>query len=195
MTTASTVLSLLLVSITLVNIFLYNSLTITAIPQTPGIVFQAGSCAGQPDIGNNLVTVNLGASATDISVIVHPTYQETYYKDIFRIVNNNDDAINIYLVFDSVSNTLPTGNVVKLLVYEDMTKVKELDITNLSTGAFIGIGTMRAGGVWQVDLYIKIPEGTYITGTQYRVIARLVYTSLSGTLSVPLSDRHVIKYN
>ncbi|MEM2697985.1 MAG: hypothetical protein QXF17_01550, partial [Ignisphaera sp.] len=107
-----------------------------------------------------------------------PTYQENYYKNVTVITNSDDNAMNVYLIFDSVSSNLPT---VKLFVYEGTTKVTVLDIASQSIGTPIRVGQIASGKTWQIDLYVKIPEGTSITGAQYQVTARLVYTPSSET--------------
>ncbi|MEM4615261.1 MAG: hypothetical protein QXN25_06685, partial [Desulfurococcaceae archaeon] len=124
-------LALLAMTATLASVFAYYPLTITVSPTEPGVVFERGSNAGQPDIGEgNTITVSVGANKTSASVTIHPTYRENYYKDVLQIVNNDDNAMNVYIVFTFVSNTLPAGSTVKLFVYEGATRVRELDVTN-----------------------------------------------------------------
>ena len=124
-------LALLAMTATLASVFAYYPLTLQVVPTAPGVVFEPGSNADQPDIGEGkTITVTIGANKTSASITIHPTYQENYYKDVLQIVNNDDNAMNVYIVFTSVSNTLPAGSTVKLFVYEEDTKVKELDVTN-----------------------------------------------------------------
>ncbi|MEM1678433.1 MAG: hypothetical protein QXU96_08755 [Ignisphaera sp.] len=168
---------LLVTSIAFASVFAYYPLTITVSPQEPGVRFGAGSNAGQPDIGTgNTISTTIGQSGTSVSITIHPTYQENYYKNVTVITNSDDNAMNVYLIFDSVSSNLPT---VKLFVYEGTTKVTVLDIASQSIGTPIRVGQIASGKTWQIDLYVKIPEGTSITGAQYQVTARLVYTPSS----------------
>ncbi|MEM1731225.1 MAG: hypothetical protein QXY26_08890 [Ignisphaera sp.] len=168
---------LLVTSIAFASVFAYYPLTITVSPQAPGVRFGAGSNAGQPDIGTgNTISTTIGQSGTSVSITIHPTYQENYYKNVTVITNSDDNAMNVYLIFDSVSSNLST---VKLFVYEGTTKVTVLDIASQSIGTPIRVGQIASGKTWQIDLYVKIPEGTSITGAQYQVTARLVYTPSS----------------
>lgn len=175
------VIAVLATMIVLASVFVYYPFNITAQPQSPGVIFEGGSNAGQPDIGNNQITVTLGDNKASASVTIHPTYQYNYYKDVVRVTNNDNDAMNVYLIFSSVSNTLPTGSVVKMFVYDGATRVRELDITNPSTGTAISIGQLASSRTWQIDFYVEIPEGESITGKQYSATARLVYTPSSET--------------
>ncbi|MEM2528219.1 MAG: hypothetical protein QXG40_02350 [Ignisphaera sp.] len=170
---------LLVTSIAFASVFAYYPLTITVSPQAPGVRFGAGSNAGEPDIGTgNTISTTIGQNGTSVSITIHPTYQENYYKNVTVITNSDNNAMNVYLIFDSVSSNLPT---VKLFVYEGTTKVTVLDIASQSIGTPIRVGQIASGKTWQIDLYVKIPEGTSITGAQYQVTARLVYTPSSET--------------
>lgn len=174
------VLAVLVTMIALASVFVYYPLTITVQLQAPGVIFETGSNAGKPDIGTgNSITVTLGDNQTSASVTIHPTYQYNYYKDVLRITNNDDNQMSVYLIFTSVSNTLPQGSVVKILVYKEGNKVKEEDITDPRQNNPISIGTLAAGSTWQIDFYVEIPEGTRITGASYTATARLVYTPSS----------------
>ncbi|MEM3926921.1 MAG: hypothetical protein QXU13_05010 [Desulfurococcaceae archaeon] len=175
-------LLILATTIATASVFVYYPLDITAQPVAPGVVFEQGSNAGQPDIGaEKIIGVTIGANKTSASIEIHPTYQENYYKDVLRIVNNDDNAMNVYIVFTSVSNNLPAGSTVKLFVYDGATRVRELDVTNPGINQPISIGLLGATKVWQIDIYVKIPEGTVIAGTSYTANAKLVYTPSTGT--------------
>ena len=175
-------LVLMVSAVALAAVFAYYPLTLQVAPTSPGVVFEPGSNAGQPDIGaGNTIAVTIGANKTSASITIHPTYQENYYKDVLRINNTDGNAMNVYIVFTSVSNTLPTGSIVMLFVYEDTTKVRELDVTNPAVNQPISIGQLGAGRVWQLDIYVYIPEGTYITGASYTANAKLVYTPSTET--------------
>ncbi|MEL9999736.1 MAG: hypothetical protein QXY82_00230 [Desulfurococcaceae archaeon] len=173
-------LALLAMTATLASVFAYYPLTLQVVPTAPGVVFEKGSNAGKPDIGTgNTITVTIGANNASASVEIHPTYQENYYKDVLRIKNTDDDAMNVYIVFTSVSNNLPTGSTVKLFVYEEDTRVTVLDVTNPALNQPNYINSIASGRVWQIDIYVYIPEGTVITEASYSASAKLVYTPSS----------------
>ncbi|MEM0371738.1 MAG: hypothetical protein QXD67_03720 [Ignisphaera sp.] len=178
--TLTGILLILALSVVTASLFAYYPLNIAVVPQQPGVRFEAGSNAGKPDIGSNTITVNIGSNSTSASIEIHPTYQETYYKDILRIVNNDNEAMHIYVIFYNYVNNLPTGSRVKMFVYSGATMVKELDITTPTLNTAVDIGQLSVGGSWQIDLYVYIPEGTSITGRSYSASARLVYTPSSG---------------
>ncbi|MEM0002334.1 MAG: hypothetical protein QXO97_09725 [Candidatus Nezhaarchaeales archaeon] len=185
-----TVLSLLIAATALASVFVYYPLTINISPQPPGVVFQAGSNANQPDIGGKTISVSIGSNSTSASITINPTYQENYYKDVLRISNSDTRAMNVYIVFTSVSNTLPTNSIVKLFVYDGATKVRELDITNPTLNQLISIGSIASGKAWQIDIYVYIPEGASIQGASYSASAKLVYTPSTETPPVnPSSGR------
>lgn len=164
------------------SVFVYYPLTVTATPTQPSVVFQSGSNAGQPDIGQGkTISVNIGANSTSASITIHPTYQENYYKNVTLIVNNDSKAYNVYIVFTNVNNNLPAGNVVKLFVYSGNTLVNEINITSPSINTSISIGSLPAGSKWELDFYVYIPEGTNINGTSYSATAKLVFTPSSET--------------
>ncbi|MEM4436971.1 MAG: hypothetical protein QXO22_08520 [Thermosphaera sp.] len=172
----------LLGAVATASVFAYYPLTLEINPTPPGVIFQQGSNAGQPDLGsNNYISVTIGGNSVSAEVQIHPTYQENYYKDVLRIVNSDDDAMNVYIVFTSVSSNLPEDSIVKLFVYEGATRVRELDVTNPEVNQPISIGLLGVGGVWQLDVYVYIPEGTVIAGASYMASAKLVYTPSTET--------------
>ncbi|MEM4425646.1 MAG: hypothetical protein QW335_06675 [Candidatus Nezhaarchaeales archaeon] len=185
------VVAMLLATVALASVFVYYPLTITITPTAPGVKFQGGSNAGEADIGTNNIIVNIGPNSTSASVTIHPTYQRNYYKDVLRIYNGDDDAMNVHIIFDSLSNSLPKGSIVKMFFYEeDGTRVKELDITGPTLNYPIQIGQIGSGATWQIDFYVYIPEGTSIDGASYSASARLVYTPSTETPPVsPSSGR------
>ncbi|MEM1918308.1 MAG: hypothetical protein QW509_06360 [Sulfolobales archaeon] len=185
------IVSLAITAIVLASVFAYYPLTITARPTAPGVVFEAGSNAGKPDIGTgNTITVTIGDNKTSASITIYPTYQENYYKDVLRITNGDDNTMYVYIIFTSLSNTLPTGSIVKLFVYDGTSKVKELDITNPGTNQPISIGLIGVGKTWQIDFYVYIPEGKSIRVASYSASARLVYSPSTETPPVnPSSGR------
>lgn len=174
-------LTMLVATLAVASVFAYYPLTIRAVPAAPGVKFEAGSNAGQPDIGTESITVTIGDNETSASVTIHPTYGECYYKDVLRIKNEDNNAMNVWLVFTSLSNTLPSGSVVKVFFYLDATKVKEFDITSPDLNTPISVGAISATRTWQVDFYVSIPEGENISGKSYTASAKLVYSPSAET--------------
>lgn len=173
------VLALLATSIALASVFAYYPLNVTISPQTPSVHLLPGSNAGQADLGNKEISVTIGAKNTSAVISINPTYQETYYKDVLRVFNNDTKAMNVSVIFTSISNSLPQGSVVKLFFYNDTTKVKELTITSPQLNTPINIGIIGYGKTWQIDIYVYIPENTIIDGASYTASIRLVYTPSS----------------
>lgn len=174
------IVALAIISPTLASVFVYYPLTVTIAPSTPGVVFQKGSNAGESDIGTEkTITVSITDNGTSASVEIHPTYQKNYYKDVLRIVNNDDNAMNVYLIFRSRSGGLPSNlsTVVLLLVYEGTTKKANTNIVSQELNTPVQIGTINKGGEWQIDFYVYIPgTSTITTGQSYTVTMDLVYT-------------------
>ncbi|MEM4718356.1 MAG: hypothetical protein QXE81_06360 [Desulfurococcaceae archaeon] len=174
------IIIVLLGAIATASLFVYYPLTIQITPQQPGVIFEAGSNAGGGDIGENTIGVALGDNKTSAEIIIHPTYQENYYKDILRITNNDDEEMKVYIMFTYRDINLPGESVVKLFIYkEDNTLVNELDITNPSLNSITLIGDISSGETWQVDIYVYIPEGKSIEGASYTAQAKLIYTPSS----------------
>ncbi|MEM4430157.1 MAG: hypothetical protein QXM08_03270, partial [Thermofilaceae archaeon] len=68
-----------LAMVAVASVFAYYLLDLRVVPTAPGVVFEPGSNAGQPDIGvGNTITVTIGANKTSASIIIHPTYQVSY---------------------------------------------------------------------------------------------------------------------
>ncbi|MEM4655362.1 MAG: hypothetical protein QXD80_00150 [Acidilobaceae archaeon] len=175
-------LILVLLTAAFAAVFAYYPLDIIAQPTAPGVVFVPGSNAGQPDIGTgNQIEVTIGASQASATIKIHPTYRESYYKDALQVNNKDDNAMNVYIIFYAVTNNLPVGSVVKLLVYEGNTKVKELVITSPPLNTPVFIGTLQVNVIWRFDFYVYIPEGTDITNAIYTAGAKLVYTPSTET--------------
>ncbi|MEM3104945.1 MAG: hypothetical protein QXD69_05535 [Candidatus Bathyarchaeia archaeon] len=175
------VLVVLVAMVALASVFVYYPLTINVQPQAPSVVFKEGSNANQFDIRGNTITVEIGANGTSASVTIHPTYQENYYKNVTIIKNVDDNAMNVYIIFTSVTNNLPSDSNITMIIYQDYSIIKSLDIINSDWNKPINVGSMNSGAVWEIDFYVYIPEGKSISGASYRVNAKLVYTPSSET--------------
>lgn len=170
---------LAIATVALASVFVYYPLTLQAQPQAPGVVFQPGSNAGHPDIGQNTITVNLGANATSATVRIHPTYQRTYYLDVLRVHNGDNDAMRIWLRVESIQNSLPQGSVVRMIFRQGNTVVYTHEFAN--AGVQVHVGTINAGATWQIDFEVIIPEGTRIANAQFNAQMRLIYTPSTET--------------
>lgn len=174
---ATVVALLLIMAVGFASAFTYYPLTMTATPQAPGVVFQAGSNANQPDITvGKTIEVGIGENSTRATVRIHPTYQENYYRDVLRVHNGDSKAMNVYLIVYSLSNGLPQGSQVKALFYQGNNRIATLDLTSPTLNSPMLIGQLPGGATWQVDFYVSVTGGTSIEGASYSVEARLVYT-------------------
>jgi len=148
------------------------------VPSAPKVIFAPGSNAGQTDINGGTIGVTVGTNGANLTLTLHPTYETTYYKNI-TIIENTDTATS-YNVNITVSQalSLPAGSKAYLIIYNKGatrsltgwpiplpatgTYVAMVDLTQTGTTS---IGTLSAGGVWEVDLLVYIPEGTTPTTT------------------------------
>ncbi|GAY25829.1 hypothetical protein ATG_10320 [Desulfurococcaceae archaeon AG1] len=108
----------LAISIAYANVFVYAPIEITLQPVNPPVYFEQGSNAGKPDLGpNNVITANPGPNKESLAVVIHPTYQTTYYKNISIVINSDNKAYYVYFKVQDVLNNLPTGSIALLCVY------------------------------------------------------------------------------
>lgn len=176
------VVALAIAAITLASVFVYYPLAITATPTSPGVKFVSGSNAGGPDIGSGRrITVTIAENETRATVSIHPTYQRNYYKDVLKIKNEDDDEMRVHLIFRTLTNTLPDGSKVFLIVYRDATRVKMQEITSPALNTPIYIGNIGSGHTWEIDFYIYIPGGKGIRNAIYSASIELVYTPSNET--------------
>ncbi|MEB3861898.1 MAG: hypothetical protein GSR84_06730 [Desulfurococcales archaeon] len=176
--------------IVLASVFVYNPITGRLVTTTPAIIFQPGANAGQADLGNNnTITVSLSPSQTSASVLLHPTYQKTYYKDILEV--NNTDANTTYYILLRVTDPLDDAKVVEAFAY-----LKDTGGTLLATLDLTVAGTetvwipIPANTVYIIDFSFVISDGAgdspntapSLTDTQFAI--DLIY-STSGTEAAP----------
>ena len=176
--------------IVLASVFVYNPITGQLVTTTPAIIFQPGANAGQADLGNNnTITVSLSPSQTSASVLLHPTYQKTYYKDILEV--NNTDANTTYYILLRVTDPLSDTKVVEAFAY-----LKDTAGTVLATLDLTLAGTetvwipIPANTKYIIDFSFVISDGTgdspntapSLTDTQFAI--DLIY-STSGTEAAP----------
>jgi len=181
----TTILLAVIGSIAFASAFQYYPTYITLSPVAPPVTFDNGNNANQADLGQNTITVTLGANKTSLSITIHPTYQTAYYKNTTIINNTDTKAYNIYMRVTTPA-TLPPGSSAIIYVYE---KGATRTLTGFPTPAPSGyvatvsllttgttrIGSLSASGVYEIDIYTVIPEGVKLpASTTAKVL--LIYT-------------------
>lgn len=164
---------LLVAAFVVASLFAYYPLQLTISPAQPPIVFQPGSSAGGPDLHCNVIQVCLGAGGTSAKVMIHPTYQTTYYKDVIRLKNNDNKVYDIFLVLGYKSD-LPKGFKIYLMVFANGATrglqagttgvLSVIDITGIDANVPQSMGRLSANGIWEIDFIVHIPEGTNVGG-------------------------------
>lgn len=176
------------------SVFAYYPFQLQVQPVEPLVIFEYGSNANQSDLGaGNTIAVTLGDNKTSVTITIHPTYHTTYYKNVTRIVNSDNKLHNVYLIIDSISNNLPGGSQVWLIVYSSgdsrdlpvgypepqpptTGRVNVIELTATPTNSPTQIGSLASGGIWEIDFMVYIPEGTDITGTGATFQMHIAYT-------------------
>lgn len=191
------VLTLLATSFIAASVFAYYPLRLTVQPVQPPIMLLRGSNAGESDLGSEPIQVELGQNQTSVSIIIHPTYQTTYYKNITLISNIDNKAYNIHLILVSKSNNLPPGSKVWLIVYSKDTArdlpatypqpgtpsgaIKVIELTNINTNNPQHIGSLNGNSMWEIDFMVYIPEGTSIDNIKETFQMHIAYTPSNET--------------
>ena len=154
------------------HVLTYYPVSVTLKPTSPKVIFAPGGNANSPDISNNIV-VNVGDNQTSLAITVHPSYETTWYRNISLIVNSDTKAYSVSIVVSQSIQGLPAGSEAYLLVYKKGASrsftdwpvptpggyIKRIDLTQ-STTSPISVGSMNGGDVWEIDLFIYIPEGS-----------------------------------
>ncbi len=188
-----TTIAILAAAFIAATVFAYYPFQLIVQPVQPPIYFDRGSNANQPDLGSGkTIDVELGASGSSAEVIIHPTYQITYYKNVIMIINTDNKVYNVYLVLNNVNNNLPPDSSVWLIVYssgetraiklypqpappDNAAVVKVIELNTLGTNT-LEIGSLGAGSKWEIDFMVYIPEDTSITGASATFSMYIVYT-------------------
>ena len=187
----------LAMSLVAASVFTYYPITLAVQPTGMKVVFDLGSNANQPDVSGN-IQVSVGQNNTSVQIIIHPTYQVTYYKNITLIKNTDMKGYNVYLVVDDFSKSLPANSKVVLYVYNLGAArnlqgwsasnlapvsgyVRSIDLSSPTSDQVIHIGTLNSGGVWEIDILVYIPEGTTIDGASATFNMYLVASPSSET--------------
>ncbi|MCR6668940.1 MAG: hypothetical protein NDF51_02970 [archaeon YNP-WB-040] len=153
----------MLTSFAYASVFTYNPLTTNISPVAPPVIFKYGGNTGKADLCGTTITVSIGSANTSLTLMLHPTYQKVYYKDVARI--NNTDT-NVYYVKLRVENALNNTNAkiasAKLYLYNVSTDTKMLEL-NLLVNGTTGWVLMNGKAEWRIDVEIEISEsgGSY----------------------------------
>jgi hypothetical protein len=169
---ALALLTAIALSIAFAAVFSYYPVSIAISPVSPPVYFATGSNANTNDLGaDNTIAVSVGSSNTNVSITIHPTYQVTYYKNVTLIVNSDSKAYNISLRVVTAASLSSGARAVVYVYNKNATRslsgypptlepsgyVKNVSLT--STGTTY-IGSLSGGSVYEIDIYVYIPEGT-----------------------------------
>ncbi|MDK6028741.1 hypothetical protein QPL79_05140 [Ignisphaera sp. 4213-co] len=193
-----TAISILAAAFIAASVFAYYPLKLVVQPVTPPITFVPGTNANKSDLGStdlgssNTITVSLGKNSTSAEITIHPTYHTTYYKNVMMIVNNDTKAYNVSLVVDTVSNNLPPGSKVYMIVFSSgasrslsasypepglpSSYVRVINLTNIRTRTSKWIQWLDANSIWEIDFMVYIPEGASLTDASATFGMHLVYS-------------------
>lgn len=159
----------IIASIGFASVFAYYPMTMNVAPVAPPVQFQFGSNANQQDLGSgNTIGVTLGDNYVSASITIHPTRQTTYYKDVLKIKNTDNKAYSVYIRIVEAAYLGLAGSEAKICIFKTgprgMTghpKPSPTGVTcyDLTTTGTHSLGSLSAGGTWEVDFYVYIPEG------------------------------------
>jgi len=140
------------------SVFVYYPLSVSLAPSKPAVYFVAGSNANHPDVmygsDNNHIAVTVDKAGAQAWIIVHPTYQTTYYKEVLNITNQDSQAYYVWLIIDdpiSVGGNLTSA---KLHVFD--AGGNKITTVDLSSKGSVLIGQISGGSTWRIDLEFQI---------------------------------------
>ena len=181
-------------SVAFASVFTYYPGTINVQPTPPVVIFQPGSNNGTADI-SGLIAADIGDNGTSLTITVHPTYQLTYYENITVINNKDSKAWNIWVDVAQALSGLPAGSKAYLIIYDKGAArsvsyssgsyapptTGTVAVIDLTTTGQYQIGQLGAGGVYEVDLFIYIPEGTTLPTSAVTAQIHLIATPTTET--------------
>ncbi|MEM3826874.1 MAG: hypothetical protein QXZ08_04870 [Nitrososphaeria archaeon] len=148
----------------------------------PPLVFLPGKNAGKPDLGEgNTITVTIGKNATSCSILLHPTYQKTYYQNITLVKNVESKAYNVWFKVNNPINFGVSGAKAELLVYSsgatrDGSPLLTVDLTSQGLSNQI---TLSMNTFVELDVFIVYPEGVQLPSSPLTASLELVFSSQS----------------
>jgi len=192
------------ISIAFASVFVYYPMAVTLQPVQPPVYFATGTNSDQDDLGSgNKISVSIGSNAMSLNITVHPTYQTAVYKSVAKIVNSDSKAYNVYIYVrwtnisitaNPLGSTFSTQNSQSNITICFVSSSRstsgfptpgytvDYKCVSLQSTGLTYIGSLSAGGSWDIDLYVYIPEGAYgITSTTYTALIHLIYTPSSET--------------
>ncbi len=140
-------------TVALASVFVYNPLTININAVSPPVIFEPGSNANQADLASNTIEVTLGANQTSATVTIHPTYQQTYYKNVTLIKNTDTNTYYVWIKVETPA-VLPAGSEAYMILNDTL----GTQVNLLATGIY-GPITLSGGQVLQADFNVTLPEG------------------------------------
>lgn len=161
-------------------VFVYLPVNVTINSVSPPVIFQLGSNAGGQDLAGNTIQVTLGANSSSATLVLHPTYQRTYYHDVLQVSNPSPPAgDNYYIGIKVVSPLTGTGFAsATARVYDSANNL--LFTADLTTAGTYGFPTLLPDGqTFRIDIEIVITEG--VTLPSGSVTFELVYSPQSAT--------------
>jgi len=193
------------ISIAFASVFVYYPMEVTLEPKSPPVYFDKGTNYNQDDLwSGNKISVLIGSNGGSLIVTVHPTYQTAVYKSVAKIVNRDSKAYDVYInVRTSITPSI-TGTGSAFSTQSDSSDIKICFVSSSrSTSGFPTPGytadygcyslqstglkkieSLPAGGSWDIDLYVYIPEGASgITSSTFTAQIHLIYTPYNQQLS------------
>jgi len=193
------------ISIAFASVFVYYPMAVTLQPVEEPIYFVESTNSNQNDLGgigrvytSNTISVSIGSNGTSLNITVHPTYQTAVYKSVAKIVNRDQKGYdvwinirwtNISITASPLGSTFSTqdsqSNITICFVGSSRSTsgfptpgyTVDVKCVSLQSTGLTKIGSLPAGGSWDIDLYVYIPEGAYdITSTTYTALIHLIYT-------------------
>lgn len=155
------------------SVFAYENITMNVSPVAAQVQFRQGSNANQNDLGgsvsgqtytSNTIQVNIGNGNASLTITVHPTFGQTYYRNVSYIENTDGKAYYVTIRVVSPLN-LTSGSQASLIVYDSLSGGnKAIQANLLSSGYTQSTIAIPASGKWRIDIYFNIPESAPLPG-------------------------------
>ncbi len=161
-------------------VFVYLPVNVTINSVSPPVIFQLGSNAGGTDLAGNIIQVTLGPNASSATLVLHPTYQKTYYHDVLQVSNPSPPAGDNYYIGIKVVSPLTGAGFSSAVarVYDSANNL--LFTADLTTAGTYGWATLLPDGqTFRIDIEIVITEGVPLPSGS--VTFELVYSPQSVT--------------
>jgi hypothetical protein len=175
---AALLLPLILLAIAYSGVFVHYPVSVSTSPVSPPVIFLPGSNANAQDIrGNNIIEVAISPQNTSLSITVHPTFQNNYYRNVSLIANIDIKAYNVTIRVTTPLSGYPPGSMARLLIFDSPSDGNQLASVDLLGTGDTFISQISAGGIWRIDLFIVIPEPTLPQNSTAKLL--LIYSPTS----------------